>query len=142
MPKSRVCSICDATGSHENILSFSVRKLKYYSTQKDYYDLRILGKWVALERGKIMSCQSNYSNGNRRKGERRGVRKYRIAASKGKKRRKRKKGPWIKSNSVRSSDQQKYKRDIRREDSARLLVKGIQENKRNKIFQNTSQRAH
>ena len=52
MPKSRVCSIYDATGSHENILFFSVRKLKYCSTQKDYYDLRILGKWLALERGK------------------------------------------------------------------------------------------
>lgn len=40
-----------------------------------------------------MPCKGNYSNGNRRKGERQGVRKYRIAARKGKKRRKRKKGP-------------------------------------------------
>lgn len=88
-----------------------------------------------------MRSKCNYSSRDRRKGERQGVRKYRTAARKGEKRRKTKKGPWIKSNSVRSSNQQKYKRDIRREDSASFLVKGIQENKRNKTFQNTSLRA-
>ena len=50
MPKSRVCSIYDAIGSHENVLFFSVRKLKNWSTHKDYYDLRIRGKWLALEK--------------------------------------------------------------------------------------------
>ena len=85
MPKSRVCSIYDAIGSHENVLFFSVRKLKNCSTHKDYYDLRILGKWLALEREKSMRCKGNYNNGNRRKGERQGVRKYRIEEERGRK---------------------------------------------------------